>query len=561
MIDLLVRGGVLFDGTGAPRRSGDLAIDAGRVVEIGRGLSRPAHRVIEVKGLAVSPGFFDLHTHYDAQWFWDPTASPSCWHGITSVLMGNCGFSLAPAGPEDREYLSLLFSQVEGISQELLTGTVDFAWESFGEYLDRIRPHLGVNVAAQVGHSALRHRVMGAASYERAATKAEIAQMQKELARAMSEGAIGFSTLQASFEIGPYEKPVPSQLAHPDELRALAQAIGDAGGGLVSVSPFPGGAEIAPEYRKLLVEMSRAARGAVLWNAFQHRWDQPEGWRDLLEWMEACAHEGAEIYGVAKAQRLDLEFTLMGTRLFVWFPTWHEILSLPHAEKVSRLRDPALRETLRREYSEGAEAPPTMSAREQVLHVLESPGALGLRGRALREIAQERGAPFVDTLLEIALADDLQTRFVYRGLMNGDEDAVRQIMNGPHCVPGVSDAGAHLDMDCGVDFSGELLGTFVRDEQRMSLEEGVRRLTSHSARVLGVTDRGTLAVGQAADLVIFDPDRIGSGAREWLDDVPGGGRRLVQRALGVERVIVNGETLIEDGAHSGALPGEVLARG
>ena len=559
MIDLAITDALIVDGTGSPPRSGTVAIDGGKVVEAGAEATTSARRVVDAGGQVVSPGFFDMHTHYDAQWFWDPTASSSCWHGVTSVLTGNCGFSLAPiTGPADRDYLRLLFSQVEGVSLELLDEVLDWSWTSFGDYLDAIRPSLGINVAAQVGHSALRHGIMGADAYERAATPDEIAAMAAELRRSIDAGAIGFSTLQAAFEVGPHEKPVPSQLATADEMRALADAIGAAGRGVITVSPHPGAAEIGAEYRELLIDLSRRSGHAVMWNAFQHRWDQPDGWRDLLAFMDHAASVDAEVYAVAKAQRLDLEFELGPGRLFVWYPTWHEVLHRTHGERLDAFADADMRATLRAEYDVDPEGAAAMRSRYRILRFLSSTSEPGLAGRLVADVANERRAHPVDVMLDVAIADDLTTRFVYQGMMNGDEDAVRQILLGDRCVPGVSDAGAHLDMDCGVDFTSRLLGHWSRDEAIMPLEEAVRRLTSMSAGVLGVTDRGTLAPGQAADVVIFDPATIGAGPREWLDDVPRGGRRLVQRSIGVDKVLVNGEVLIDAGEHTGVLPGQVL---
>lgn len=562
MIDLRIRGARIIDGTGAASFSGDIEVDKGRIIGVGESSSETARRSVDAGGLVVSPGFFDLHTHYDAQWFWESSASPSCWHGITSVLTGNCGFSLAPARNDaDRDYLVQLFSQVEGVSKNLLDAVLDWGWSGFGDYLERIEPVLGINVAAQVGHSALRHCAMGEESYEREASDSEISSMCTMLETAMQEGAIGFSTLQATFEVGPFDKPVPSQLASYDELRALARSVGKAGTGIVTVSPYPGAGDIDDAYQDLLIEMSRLAGGTALWNAFQHRWDQPERWRDLLAFMERAAGEGAQVFSVGRCQSLDLEFDFLSTRLFIYFPTWHDILARDHAAKLARFSDRDLRRALAHEFNDPGQGPSQMIARNRIVEVLRSPKHPELEGRPLAEIAMERGIELVDLMLDTAVADDLETRFMYRGLMNGDTNAVRQILESPYCVPGVSDAGAHLDMDCGVDFSGRLLSYWVRDEGLFTLEEAVRRLTSMSADVIGVRDRGRLLPGQAGDLVLFDPEQIATGERETLDDVPGGGTRIVQRAVGVEEVYVNGVLLVESGRQHDVQPGRVLGRG
>ncbi len=562
MIDLIIKNARIVDGSGAPSYAGSVAVDGGRIVGTGDAW-REARRVIDAGGLAVAPGFFDMHTHYDAQLLWDPLCTSSCWHGVTTVLTGNCGFSIAPAAARDREYTKQLFCRVEGIPLDIFERVVSWEWESFGEFLDKLPPP-GVNVATQVGHSALRHYVMGQESHEREAKPGEIAAMAEVLKESVRQGAAGFSTLKADFERGPDGGPVPSQCATLDELRALGMALGELGRGVMTISPHPGAADISPEFQDFLIELSRDSGRPMVWNAFQHRWDMPDKWKELLAFMETAAEREARVYSVAKCQRLDLEFDLRSTTMFNWFPTWDAIIKKPHEEKLRLFAEPSVRETLRDEYLNlPAEGAGSMVNRSKIVHVREVrlPEHEAYVDRRVADAAAERGENLVDFMLDLALAEDLSTRFVYYGLMNGDMDAVSEILKGPYCLPGVSDAGAHLDMDCGVDFTGRFLGHWVREREIMSIEEGVRRLTSMPAAILGYHDRGLVAEGMAADLVLFDPDTIQAKPREWLDDVPGGGRRIVQRPVGVKAVFVNGEALIEEGEHTGARPGKLLPAG
>lgn len=555
--DLVIKNGTVVDGTGAPRFRADVGVRHGRIAEVGR-ITGGGSRTIDAGGMVVSPGFFDVHTHYDCQILWDPLATSSCWHGVTSILMGNCGFGIAPAHQKDGEYLMRLMARVEGINLDVLHAALDFRWETFGDFLHRVGSNLGVNVAAQVPHCALRYYVMGKESYERTARVEEINTMKGLLRDALNAGAMGFSTAKTAHHTGGYGEPIPSRLAEPQELIDLCSVLSEFDRGIIGVNPYPGGGVIAPEFEATLVSMVKAGKRPVLWNQQMHRWDKPNLWKQNLDLMDRNAAKGAPLYAVARCQRMDMEFNLRATYLLDAFPTWKATIARPHEEKKKALRDPDLRAKLRAEWE-------TMGAqqagrRADLLEVgrAKLPKNQKLQGRPLVQIARETGKDLVDYLLDLSLEEDLDTQFVFIGSMNGDMNAVGQMIKHPYCVPGLSDAGAHLDMDCGVDFSGLLLGHWVREKGVMTLEEGVRRLTSMSAKVLGLADRGLLREGMAADVVVFDPASIAALPREILHDVPGGNPRIVQRAVGVKAVIVNGQPLFEDGRHTGALPGKVL---
>ncbi|MBI3743877.1 MAG: amidohydrolase family protein [Chloroflexi bacterium] len=556
--DVLIRGGHIVDGTGKPAFAGDVAVQDGKVAAVGK-VHGSAKQTINADGLVVAPGFIDLHTHYDAQLFWDPLATSSCWHGVTTVLTGNCGFTIAPVKPPDREYIMRLMARVEGISFDVLSKGFDWEWVTFGDYLRRMESRLGVNVAAQVGHSALRYYVMGPEAYRRAATESEVAAMAANLADAMAAGAIGFSTSQTAHHTGGYGEPIPSRMSEPQELLALAGVLRKVGGGMLTLNPKPGQSVINEQFQELLIQIAQASGSYIVWNSIARRWDMPDQWKVNLAYMERAAAKDAKIYAVGRCQSLDLEFNLHKTNQFDPFPAWKEIITKPEAEKQRLLATEDVRARLRVDWDRMKAIPP----HKQRMDLLEvsrttTPANKRLEGKRIYALAAQMGKHPVDVLLDIALSERLDTQFTYIGAMNGDMAAVEQIVKSPYCVPGVSDAGAHLDTDCGVDFIAVLLGHWVRERGVLSLGEAVRRLTSLPARLMGVADRGVLREGMAADVVVFDPASIKALPREITSDLPHGGRRIIQRAQGVHSVMVNGEVLLTDSKHTGAMPGRLL---
>jgi N-acyl-D-aspartate/D-glutamate deacylase len=554
--DYVIRNGTLIDGSGNPGYRADVAVKDGKIAEIGD-LRGVAGRAIDADGLVVTPGFFDMHTHYDVQLLWDPLATPSCWHGVTSILMGNCGYTIAPGGVDQSEYLMRLMSKVEGISYDLMRNSVDWQWDTFGEYLRTIRRNLGVNVAAQVGHSALRYYAMGPESYERPARPEEIRTMKEALREGLRSGAIGFSTAQSSHQVGAYGKPVPSQLSTLEELSELCGVLTEFDKGIVGVNPRPGASYIDPEFQDFLIRVSRQTGKSVLWNSMMHRWDKPQVWREMLGFMAHADAERARVYAVARCQPLDIEFKLGSTHVYDRLPAWREIIHRPDPERRQLLADLEYRARLREETDQ---FPPKSPGLLRLLEVActTRPEHGALDGQRVAELAGREGMHPVDYMLDLALSEDLETRFVYRGTMNGDPEAVEQIVRDPYCLPGVSDAGAHLDHECGVDFTSLLIRQWAVERQVLTVEEAVRRLTSLPASLLGIGDRGLIKEGLAADLVIFDPTKLRALPTEMVRDLPGGAERLIQRAEGIAAVLVNGQVLIEGGRHSGAAPGELL---
>ena len=556
--DILIKNGTIVDGSGMPSYRGDVGIRDGRIVERGN-LSGGALK-IDAEGLVVAPGFIDMHTHYDCQLLWDPLATSSCWHGVTTVVTGNCGYSLAPGGSEQSDYLMRLMARVESMHLDVLRTGIEWDWTTFPEFMARLERSLGVNVAPLLGHSALRYYVIGPESYERASTEAELETMRGILREAMRHGAAGFSTDQSKNHVGGYGEPVPSRMGTWDELVDLAGVVGEFNRGVLGVSPYPGGGDIPQEFREVMIRMAATSRRPVLWNSLMHRWDQPHLYKDLMQFMDQASAEGCQIYAMGRSQRMDLEFNLRSTAMFDLFPAWRDTIALPQEEKVRMLQDQKTRAKLREEWDTRAAKMSSRNPKFLRVSQVAKESNQGLVGKRLVDIAAERGGHVVDTMLDIALDEDLGTQFVYLGTMNGDEAAVGEIVAHEHAIPGTSDGGAHVDMECAVDFTDVLLGKWVRDRGVLSLEDAVHRLTFKSASLLGLTDRGLLREGMAADVVIFDAESIAPTDKQMVSDLPGGGRRLIQRSDVVKTVIVNGQVLLQDGNHSGALPGRVVTR-
>ena len=345
-----------------------------------------------------------------------------------------------------------------------------------------------------------------------------------------------------------------------DEMVELSSVVGEAGFGVIGVSPYPGGGDIPEEFRRVMLQTAEASRRPVIWNSLVHRWDQPDLYRRLMAFMEEANETGRRIYAMGRTQRMDLEFNFRFTAMFDLFPAWREAVWAPDDEKRRLFRDPGTRARLREEWDTRVSR--MSSRRPELLEVTRASteGGRRLEGRRLMDLAADRGQHLVDVMLDVALEENLDVEFTYVGTMNGDPSAVAEIVSCPHAIPGTSDAGAHVEMECAVDFSDVLLGTWVREQGVMGLEEAIARLTSSPAALLGLQDRGLLKEGMAADVVLFDAESIGPTERQRVSDLPGGGRRLVRRCDAVKAVIVNGQMLLRDGRHTGTLPGRVVGR-
>jgi N-acyl-D-aspartate/D-glutamate deacylase len=555
--DFAIRGATIYEGTGMPAFVGDLAIEGGRIVEVGGRLGR-ARREFNANGLAVTPGFIDSHTHMDAQVLWDPMVTSSSYHGVTSVVAGNCGLSLAPCKARDRDTLLHTFVRVEGMELSLLRAAVEWQWTDIAGYLDALeRSQPALNVAALVGHCALRQFVMGEDSVERPATRDEIDTMRSLLRSAMRAGALGFSTNQNPRHIRDDGKPLPSRLAEFGEIEALGAVLGELNRGVVQMSSAPGGADRVER----LADFSLQTGRPVVWNAILHSWADPENWRAMLAATERAFKRGARAWANTNTRAFNNRFTLKDAQEFDEFPTWRTLMLRPLEERRKAFGDPAMRARLKWEAVDDPKRG-TFHKRWDLVYIVKPvlPKNQDLKGQSVEQFAQQQGKDVLDAFLDLALEEDLDTGF-RTPLTNGDPDAVGQIVASPYTVLGQSDAGAHLAIDAGFGYCTGLLAHFVRDRSALTLEAAIRKLTWMQAQIFGITDRGLLRSGMAADVVVFDPATVGPQEAELVHDLPGGAPRLVQQASGIHLVLVNGEPILEKGKLTGARPGLVLRGG
>jgi N-acyl-D-amino-acid deacylase len=555
MYDLLLKGGRIYDGSGMPSYSGDVAIHNGKIAEIGR-LNGHARRILDVDGLAVAPGFIDPHTHLDAQLFWDPLGTSSCFHGVTSVIVGNCGLSLAPAKPEDRDAVIKSFVRVEAISRRVLEQGIEWKWTSTGEYLGALGTRLGINAAALVGHIAVRHYVMGEDAVERQATVDEVAKMKQLVRQGMEAGAVGFSTNQNPRHIREDRKPVASRLASDEELGTLLDVLGEMNSGVVQLS---GGGADARGRIAYAAGMARRTGRPVLWQSINHSWSRPNFWQEMLaNTQRVFKEEGLPIYAMTQAKPFENRYTLLDAQCFDEFPTWKAAMFSPVPARKQMFADPDLRKKLRAEAIED-QSPSVFPRRWDVIFVdhvnLEKNKAL--QRKSVQEVAKAQGKDGLDCFLDLSLEEDLKARFVHINTP-GDPGAVCEILKHPSVMIGQSDAGAHMGYDARFGYSTAFLGRWVRDHAIMSLEDAVNKLTFRVASIFGLGDRGLLRPGLAGDVAVFDPATINTLEPEYVQDLPGNETRMIQKAAGVPHTIVNGEVVIENGAPTGALPGKVL---
>ncbi len=564
MLDLLIRGGTVVDGTGAPGVRADIGVLDGRVVGVGE-VDSPAANTIDADGLVVAPGFVDLHTHYDAQLSWDPTASPSPLHGVTTVLGGNCGFSLAPAGPDHADYLMRLMARVEGMPLAALEQGLSWDWTSYADWLGRLDGAIAVNAGFLVGHSALRRVVMGDAAVGSEATDEHVDAMGALLDDALAAGALGFSTSRAPTHNDGAGQPIPSRWATDAELYALAARVADHPGTTLELV-LPGALTgFGEDETALMAGLSRAAQRPVNWNVL----GVGAANRDFVQQQLAVSTRAAELGGRVVALTLPhtmrIRMNFHSGFVLDGLPGWREVFALPVDERIAVLRDPQRRRVM----AEQAASPEAGVLRAlsnwKRLEFAETfdPVNDGLAGRTVGDVADERGQDPFDALLDVVIADGLKTGLRPAGMVETQEDWVAraEVWRDPRAIIGGSDAGAHLDMMCGAIYSTSVLADGVRERQVIGLEEAVHLLTDVPARLYGLRDRGRIAEGAYADLVLFDPDTVGHGPERTVHDLPGGGARLVASATGIEHTVVNGTVIQRAGEFTGDTPGTVLRSG
>jgi len=555
---VVVRGGRVVDGSGMPAFVADVEIVDGRIRQVGR-VDGAGAEVIDADGLVVAPGFVDIHTHYDAQLQFEPTASPSTWHGVTTVAIGNCGFSLAPCHPGDVGWTSRMLSRVEGMSEEALAAGVSFAGGSMGDFLAGLDGRVGVNVMAYVGHCALRRYVMGAAASERVATADEIAAMCRLLARSLDEGAIGVSTSQLDIHSDHEGKPVPSNLAAHDELEALASVLAHRTSGAIEIFPRSFVPGLDDDDRRLVLRLAQLSGKPVHGNVLGYFHAAPDGWRRNIAVAEEARALGLRYFPMLVVNPKGVHFAFDSTFIFDEYTTWRAVLTRPDAQRRMLLADPSTRAVLRAELAD-----PTRGALAfdwDEVQVVAGAQPDGRRdGRTVAALAADAGVEPLDAMLDLALAEDLQTMFAIRRKTSAEERAViDELVTHPLVIPGSSDGGAHLLTFCGTDYTTRLLTECVPG--RLSLEHAVSRLSFVPAATMGLWDRGLVRPGMAGDLVVFDPDRLGVRPVRMVHDFPTGAGRLVFDADGYAATIVNGRTVVRDGVATGELPGTVLRAG
>ena len=556
MHDLVIDNARIVDGTGAPTRTGGVAVSAGRITAVGIGPGQAARERLNARGLVLAPGFIDPHTHYDAQVAWDPLLTCSSWHGITSVVMGNCGVGVAPCRPQAREVLMGDLVNVEAIPLDVMRRGIGWEWESFGEYMDALgRRPLGINVAPLVPLTPLRHYVLGEASVDRAATAEETAMLGRLFGEALDAGAFGVSTTILQNHVGDQGRPLACRLASADELRALCGAMRARRRGVIeaAITSLPDRVT-DDEYAtlKLLVDESR--RPVTYLAVFARPGRPPGAHEEVVQRMAPLLGRERAVPQVS-CRPLRIQFTLKNPFIFATMATWGQAFNRTEAEQRALYAS----EGFRTQWKEEMERRRIFRGQWRRITVRDAAGAeaLALSGKSVAEIAEARGQDPADTILDIALADGLETLFDFP-VMNQDPEGVRPLVTDPRFLIGLSDGGAHVDQLCDAGYATYLLGKWVRERQALSLEEGVRRLTSEVATFFGIPDRGVIAPGRVADLVLFDPDTVDDVAPEYVHDLPGGGKRLVAQARGIHATLVNGQVLYRDGAHTGAWPGAVL---
>jgi N-acyl-D-aspartate/D-glutamate deacylase len=559
--DVVLRGGQVIDGSGSPRVTADVAIDGGRVVEIGKVTDR-GRREVDADGRVVAPGFIDVHTHLDVQGFWDPTLSPSPLHGVTTVLGGNCGFTVAPLIGDSGEYLMRMLARVEGMPLDALERGVPWDWRTTGEFLDRLDGTLAINSAFMVGHSALRRAIMGEAATERACTEDELAAMQALLREGLAAGGLGFSSTWATTHNDAEGRPVPSRHAGADEVVALASVCREFPGTSLEFLPVASG-PFSDEASELMIRMTVAAQRPLNWNIMAVTAKNLPGWLDKLAVSDRARERGGKIVGLVIPNNPAARFTFRSGFVLDALPGWREPMALPPEAKLAMLRSPEQRRRL----AELAAQPSPMSHMSnwgaKLLVETFAPESKRYEGRLVADIAAEQGKEPFDALLDIVCADDLLTSFTNAPYEPTAEDwrARAQVWTDPRAVVGASDAGAHLDMLDTFNFATVLLEHGVRRQQVLSLEEGVRQLTSVPADLYGLSDRGRLVPGAIADVVVFDEATIASRPTETRADLPGGAARLYAEADGIDRVLVGGREIAVDGHFTDDLPGRMLRSG
>ena len=558
--DLLVKNGTVIDGSGSPGYRADVGVVDGKIAAIGR-INESAKQTIDADGHIVSPGFVDGHTHMDAQIFWDPIGSCSCYHGVTSVVMGNCGFTLAPCKQEDADMVFRNLERAEDLSRDAMLEGIDWRWETFPEFLDVIDElPKGINYAGYIGHSALRTYVMGERAFSDAASEDDVRNMQCLVKQAVQAGAIGFSTSRTFNHLTADDRPVASRIAEWDEVRAIVNAVGETGKGLFEIAGEAPGRdpERIAEYHGRLRDLAVESGVPQTWGMFSVR-AAPDLWRPYFDLLDETAAAGGRMFAQVHSRALSSLLSFESNTPFDNWEYWSEFRQLPLAEQAAKMRNPEIKakliEIASREYTGprivGAEARPP---EWDYIYPMDD---MVYDKPSMAEIARGKGIHPVELMIDMALERDLKM-FFRQPIANEDQAQVLDMMKHPRSVITFSDSGAHVSQIMDSSLQTHLLSYWVREKQAMTLEDAIKQVTYNTATMWGLHDRGLLREGMAADLVVFDADTIGAKMPEVVHDLPAGARRLKQTADGILNTVVNGEILLTNNDHSGAVPGRLL---
>ncbi len=558
MLDVVIKNARIVDGTGAPAYNGSVGIKDGRIAALGE-VDEDARQTLDAEGRVVCPGFIDVHTHYDAQVFWDGTLSPSCYHGVTTVFGGFCGFSIAPLSESAAPYLLNMLARVEGMPVSSLTEGVPWDWESFGEYLGKLDGNLGVNAGFMAGHSAIRRVVMGERAVGSEATPEELDEMKALLGKSLEEGAVGFSSTISVTHNDADGQPVPSRHASREELVELAGVCRDHEG--TSLEFLPGVGSFPQEIKELMADLSIAAQRPLNWNVLAA--GDERVMESQLSATDVARAKGGEVLALTVPQPITLRINLYGGFVFDAMTGWADLFQVSVEERMAILRDPEKRAAL--DVSARSSGPMRNLAdwENLTVHAVFDEANKDLEGKTVGEIAAEQGKSPFDAMIDLALSEGLRTSFMPPPI-GGDEalwEARGKLWADDRTLIGASDAGAHLDMIDTFAFSTQVLGNGVRKYGVISLEDAIHQMTQVAADAFGLKERGVLKKGWLADLVVLDPGEVGSGPVYMKSDLPCDEPRVYADAFGIDHVFVNGVQTIRDGEHTNALPGKVIRSG
>ena len=558
--DLLIKNGVVVDGSGGARYRADVGVREGRIAAIGR-INERAERTLDAEGHVVAPGFVDGHTHMDAQVFWDPIGASSCYHGITSVVMGNCGFTLAPCRQSEADFVFRNLERAEDISREAMLAGIEWRWESFPEFLDAVEAlPKGINYAGYIGHSALRTYVMGERAFSEVATEDDRNAMERLVQEAVQAGAIGFSTSRTFNHTTADDRPVASRLAQWDEVRGIVNAMGAVGKGLFEIAGEAPGRdpERNREYHERLRDLAVESGVTQTWGMFSVR-VAPDLWRPYFDLLNETAAAGGRMFAQVHSRALNVLLSFKTYTPFDKWDVWKDLRSLPLEEQKARLKDPALKAQLIASASAEYKGPRVVGAeaRPPKWDWVYPMADMAQDHPSMAELAARKGVHPVELMIDLSLEHDFDIYF-RQPIANEDQDHVLEMMKHPRSAITFSDSGAHVAQIMDSSLQTHLLSHWVRDRQAFTLEEAVRQITYNTATLWGLHDRGLIRTGMAADLVVFDPDTIGPRLPEVAHDLPAGAKRLKQTADGIKHTVVNGEVLLTDNEHTGATPGRLL---